>query len=786
MGTKVRVVQRAGILGRIEKITHMLKKIIRIKNIGRFRNSAAVGDSQLSHHTLILGANGYGKTTLCAVLRSLKNNDPAHIAGRRTLGVEDPPTVELLFSDGVRCFDGTAWSAAYPALAIFDDVFVAQNVHSGETVEIDQRRNLYRVIIGEKGVSLAEEEANLARQGRRKTRDITEVTRAIQPRIPPGMTLDDFIVLPSDPEIDTRIREEEKTVEAIRQAKQLNDRPPLSKIVLPTLPDGFASLLARTIDDIAQDAETRLSEHIAKHSMGREGSNWIARGLEHADGETCPFCGQNVRGLLLIAAFRAVFSDRYKALRDDVTVMHNQITERFGEVTIGRLNAVVAANRGAVDFWSRYCTFDPVSVAISDDLSEAVRALRQAALAALERKDRAPLEPIRQPDAVFDSAAKAYEDAYARAQKVADAIDMVNSLIATKKEETGVADMQVAEAELARRRAVKVRHTDEVAGLCADYKRFSSDKNAIEQRKNEVRAQLEAHTNNVVKPYEKRINQYLEAFNAGFRITKTKHGFPGGTAASAYQLVINETAIDVGDGKTPPDRPSFKNTLSAGDRTTLALAFFLAPLQDDLASANKIVVFDDPFNSQDAYRRQQTVNEIVEVARRCAQVIVLSHDATFLKQVWDKAPAAERVTLNLADRRAQGSQILRGDLERACQGRTAKDIDDLQTYRTTGEGDPVDLIRKMRVVLETHCWTTYGASFQDGRDWPGEIVRKIREGGSQHPAWDLYTELEQINDYTTAYHHGEDVAKAPSNQIDQSELTGFVKRTLAVVNALQA
>jgi hypothetical protein len=80
------------------------------------------------------------------------------------------------------------------------------------------------------------------------------------------------------------------------------------------------------------------------------------------------------------------------------------------------------------------------------------------------------------------------------------------------------------------------------------------------------------------------------------------------------------------------------------------------------------------------------VHEIVKVAGRCLQVIVLSHDATFLKQVGDKAPAAERVALTIADHRSQGSKIPPMDLERACQGRTATDIDDLQTYLTTGAG----------------------------------------------------------------------------------------------------
>lgn len=76
---------------------------------------------------------------------------------------------------------------------------------------------------------------------------------------------------------------------------------------------------------------------------------------------------------------------------------------------------------------------------------------------------------------------------------------------------------------------------------------------------------------------------------------------PGGVATSSYQLVINDTAVDLGDSKTPADRPSFKNTLSAGDRTTLALAFFLAHLERDPAATGKLVVFDDPFSSQDAF-----------------------------------------------------------------------------------------------------------------------------------------------------------------------------------------
>ena len=763
----------------------MLKKIISIRNIGRFRNSAAPGNPELSRYTLIVGANGFGKTTLCSVLRSLKTGDPTHITGRRTLGVEELPTVELLFPGGQNRFDGAAWSAPYPSLAIFDGTFVAENVHSGEVVEIDHRRNLYRIIIGEEGVRLAEEDARLARQSREKTREITAAARAIQPHIPAGMGLNAFHALPVDREIDARIANQEHTVEAVRQARQISNRPALSEIGVPSPPDELTTLLARSIDDIAQDAETRLAEHLAAHGMEADGGNWIAKGLEHGDGKSCPFCGQDIRGLSLVAAYRAIFSDRYKALRREITGMRSQIAEQFGEGAIGRLNIRAEQNYGAVEFWSRYCAFDPVPLTVPDNIAGAVRVFGQAAVTLLNCKDRAPLEPIH-PDDTFDAAVATLQATHTKAQQISNSIRALNALIAAKKEETGAANVQAAETELIHCRAVKVRHTDPVAGQCADHVRLTNEKDAIELRKDEIRVRLDEHTSEVIRPYEMCINNYLDAFNAGFRITETKHGYPGGTAASTYRLVIENTIIELGDRRTPTDLPSFKNTLSSGDRTTLALAFFLAHLEQDQYLAAKTVVFDDPFSSQDAFRRRQTVHEISKVGQICAQVIVLSHDATFLKQVWDKAAADERVALTLADQRAQGVKIMPVELERACQGRTATDIDDLLAYLTTGAGQALDLIRKMRAVLESYCWTTYPACFQAGQDWLGDIIRKIREGEDLHHAHALYDELHQINDYTREHHHGEDVADATPNQIDLQELTGYIKRTLRIVNALQA
>jgi hypothetical protein len=76
-------------------------------------------------YTQIFGANGYGKTTFCAILRSLGSNDSGLLAGRVRVGSTSPPSVELLFDSRTVKFDKGAWNAVTPEIIIFDGAFIA-------------------------------------------------------------------------------------------------------------------------------------------------------------------------------------------------------------------------------------------------------------------------------------------------------------------------------------------------------------------------------------------------------------------------------------------------------------------------------------------------------------------------------------------------------------------------------------------------------------------------------------------------------------------------------------
>ena len=113
----------------------MLQRIISIKNVGRFKSCAAHGDVTFRRFTLIFAENGRGKTTLCAILRSLFTNTPALIIGRTTLGSMEHPEVQLLTTNGSVTFRDGVWSAAFPDIAVFDGSYVSENVFAGDVVQ---------------------------------------------------------------------------------------------------------------------------------------------------------------------------------------------------------------------------------------------------------------------------------------------------------------------------------------------------------------------------------------------------------------------------------------------------------------------------------------------------------------------------------------------------------------------------------------------------------------------------------------------------------------------------
>jgi wobble nucleotide-excising tRNase len=761
-----------------------ISKIAHIRDIGRFRNYTSQGDVTFKKFTLIFGENGRGKTTLCAILRSLQTRSSAFIQGRRTLGSLSNPQVKIALTSGQALFHKGAWTPPFLDinLKIFDAHYIAENIYSGDAIGSDQRRNLCRVILGQQGVALANRYDEIDKE----IAELNAVIRAARGIIASHagpLQAEKFVELESEPNIDTKIEAKTIEVQGLKETDHLKQRVGLSKMDMPPLPLHLETMLNRTLEDVSRDAESQVRAHITRHAMMAHGEEWIAAALPNITGDTCPFCGQSLRGLELLRAYREFFNERYRELQNQLTRYRASAARLFSDEKIELLGARVSGNATSADLWGRYVAIgkpDPLDLNL---LTSSMTKFRSELLAVLDKKLASPLDPTDLPDS-YGVARKQYEalsqavDAYNR--QVATA----NAAIETFKVKADANRKQIVERELAVLRVKKARFLPEISEACKKFISASSAKTRAEEEKRKVRNQLNSYSESVLIQYKKSINDYLKRFASGFYIDRVKVEYSGRVPNSTFCIVINDTAVDAGSEDTPLDQPSFRNTLSSGDRSTLALAFFFAQLKQDPDMSRCVAIFDDPFNSQDQFRRTCTISEVQRCGDHVAQVVVMSHDRHFLKTIWDlPLPASDRKALWLVPSGKQDTAIGEWDIDGDTESEDASNRRVLlEFYYQPGKSDPRDVIKKLRPVAETHMCRLAPEQLKDIKGM-GLMIQKIRTDQNPISLLESLHDLTDINTYTRRYMHGEN-PNASSEQISRTELHGFVGKLLEIAGAM--
>jgi wobble nucleotide-excising tRNase len=752
-----------------------------LRNIGQFDSVNAGATIPLARLTLIYSENGRGKTTLAAVLRSLATGDPLPIAERQRLAAQHPPHVVVECAGGPppAVFQDNAWNRTLADLVIFDDVFIDENVHSGLAIDAHHRQNLHELILGRQAVALSRQLQGLVEKIEGHNRELRARERAIPAAQRGPFPIDDFCALPARPDIDQAIQEAERAVAAAREQDAIRTTSPFEQLTLPQF--ALAEIDAVLQRDLpALDAATvrRIEEHV--RSLGGDGEAWVSDGVRRipemdagSPPATCPFCGQDLQGSPLIAHYRAYFSDEYTALKRAVSDTLSAINRMHGgDVPAGFERAVrVAVERR--QFWSRFCEVPEVSVDTAET-ARSWRAAREAVVAQLLAKQGAPLERM-----TLSENARALVAAYeAHREEIAatsERLRVANRAIGVAKERAATANAQLLVNDLARLNAIKARHDPATAALCAEYLEERAAKARTERERDQVRETLEQHRQAAFPGYQTAINLYLAKFNAGFRLDSVAFANTRGGPTCTYNVVINNTPVAIGGSDPAPGEPSFRNTLSAGDRNTLALAFFFASIDRDAALANKVVVIDDPISSLDEHRTLTTVQEIRRLGERTAQVIILSHSKPFLCRLWEGSDPAMRAAVEVA-RDAVGSTLRSWDVDQDSVTEHDRRHASLREYLTNGGGDLREVARAIRPHLETFLRVAYPEDFPSG-SVVGQFVTECdrRVGTSQQILTQLdIHELRDLNEYARRYHH----QGWETEPISDGELRGFVERAL--------
>jgi wobble nucleotide-excising tRNase len=357
-------------------------------------------------------------------------------------------------------------------------------------------------------------------------------------------------------------------------------------------------------------------------------------------------------------------------------------------------------------------------------------------------------------------------------------LQQANASVRLVKEQAASGNPTAITADLARLRAVKERYTPDIALSCTDYLAAKAAKAQTELLRDQARTALDQYRTTVFPGYQTAVNLYLQRFNAGFLVDSVASTNTRGGPACSYSVVINNTPVPVSGGTPQRGEPSFHNTLSAGDRNALALAFFFASLDSDPGLADKIVVVDDPISSLDEHRSLTTVQEIRRIAERASQVIVLSHSKPFLCRIWEGTDPPLRVALEVS-RSGAGSTLRVWDVNHDCVTEHDRRHTLLREYLCSNTQNNREVARAIRPLVEAFLRVAYPEHFP-----PGRLLRPFQNVCEQRlgtPQQILNTndtrELHDLVEYANRFHHDTNPAWE-TETINDTQLVGFVGRAL--------
>ena len=760
----------------------MIKTLRLLRSIGHFQCVDSGKEIDLSKLTLVYGDNGRGKTTLAAVLRSLAKNDPSPIAERKRFEATDEPKVVIGTGDGLEdiVFEHGEWNRSLPQVVVFDETFVEENVYSGLTVSSSQRQHLHDLILGPEAVqlqgSLDEQIEAIEQHGR----EIQNYENALRPHLPEGFNIAQFCLLEPETNIDERINEAQKTLSAALEHEEISRTPKFELLNLPSYDlSTIDEVLSSTLEVLEQEAMSRVQQHF--ESLGNGIEAWIADGMGYISNEAgpdqiCPFCGTSVDGSVLIQHYQGYFSEAYSALKKRISNLLHDLQTNFGPSMQASFEQVLRVAVQRQQIWGRFCSIEPISLDTTEIFLECEKALRSL-VKLLGAKQASPLDAL----AISSEQHEAVESFAQHALRLGDLngrLEEANVAIEELKAKVSSVNIEDVKQQLRELRAAKIRHTTEVALLCDGHLREHQHKAEAENKRKEIRRDLDEHRKIVFPTYQSAVNQVLDRFGTEFRLVDLKHENRRSGSTTTFGAQVGATSVDVGSAGSQID-PLFGFVLSGGDRTTLALAFFLASLEQSPTPDDTIVVIDDPISSMDAGRALTTVQVTRELAGKYGQVIVLSHEKQFLCHIAAAVTPAARTALEIT-RVEEGSSLATWDISE--ESLTEHDVRSREflEFLQFGTGDKRQIAANLRPHLEGFIRVACPQVMPPGATL-GKFLRACRETLETEDeilSQSRFHELEGFLEYASRYNHDTNPAYA-TEAIDDSELKNFVRKTVS-------
>jgi wobble nucleotide-excising tRNase len=761
----------------------MLEKIIRVDNIGVFKNGVPLAVT-LKRVTVVYADNARGKSTLSALLRACEAGDAQSLQARKTIGAMGDQAVQLRFQTAgggsTISFDGNAWSGAASNLHVFNQEFVERNVYAGAAVTPDQRASLLELALGADAVAQREEFQRQSEAQRNASQRVTAAETALQ-GYHRGTTLAAFLALEPVDDGPQQIAELDKQLNEARSVQQILGRQGFRQLSIPVYDfDNIRAIALSHFERLQDDAEEVVRQHFDAH-LGHETEQWVNDGLCHKPDESCPFCGQETTGLQLIQAYKTYFNQAYKDHLQRVASLRGMVEHQVSEGLVPEWRAALDFNAGALEGWAGLLKVELPAFGM-EIAREAIGKARSVINALVEEKAAKPLEA---------ADVDALEQSSALLQTVTDEVARYNGALQALNEQIdsykkGLAQTDTGKLQ-AQRRTLElqmVRIAPDVLEHLDARAQAESDRKEAEQKKDAARKTLDQLMAVSLATFQEAINARLRDFGAPFSIRELKPNYMGGgVPRSEYVIEVRGTTVPVGPANG--GALTFHTVLSEGDKRTLAFAFFLARLFADPNRAEAVVVLDDVFTSLDLHRRSKTVEAVLAMSQECKQVIALGHDAYFLRDIRKRVTKAGGDVAALELRRGPENFTVIGqfDLDEFCASPYYKRYRLVETYiGGAAQVNMLEVAQALRLLVEGHMHRCFLGRFPEGQT-VGQMIQLVKDAPPANPISvlkPLASDLQAFNEYAAMFHHDTSGGHARTD-VNDGELHHFSSAALRFI-----
>lgn len=768
----------------------MITRCVEIAGIGIFERLTGVRP-EWKPLTLIYAENGRGKTTLAHVLRSAAEQSGESLERRRRLGSDAPePDARLLLSDGQSLIyaDGM-WSGGRAVMRFFDRDFIRTHVHIEHSISPDNRRRLIELALGESAVEASLESRDLSEDVARLKLEHRSALAALDGDLG-DLSFEEFTAIPKAADAEQGVRALERELEAIERSRLLDGLTmPQLPAPLPTQPDAeLAAALAGAID-IDAAVHALVQEHI--HTLDdTRAAGWLRTGTALSDGAHCPFCRQPVDAVAGVAALGTYFQGRVAAAVEELLAVRDRALDPWSEAAAERCISAWREASAQLDAWRFHLGAEEAPPLPEQRIRNAFAAISDGIRAAIDHKLASLASPMDTTAlrTVHHAAVAALDEALAPSASSLQAL--VEAVVAFHHEHPVSSAESVTDAlrlaQLAQR-----RHTPAVAERVEAVRSAHAALEAALTRLRAARQRVQQSLDSVFREFESEVNALLEDLGAPFRIHKLRSDHSGGHGPRGnYRIELLEQQVPV-DGQ----HSRFDEALSEGDKRTLAFALFVATAQRAGDLSRSIIVIDDPMTSLDLARSSRTRHWILRLARNAEQVIVLAHDAVFLRALRDEASRSRgpsTAALRLHRSGPSSSTITTADLDDLCATTYRRNLQLLEKYVAQGldaeRGEQAIRAEASRVreVLEGYLHSRFPLDFESGM-MLGAMSTRIRAALPDARIFGLQQivdELDEIRSFGNAGHHDTDPLHRSQSPSD-AEVTRYAQKTLDFVHRVR-